>query len=286
MAVLVFTVTLMGACGPAPAVNENDLKILASTTFLADIAQNVTGDRAVVDSLLPFDADPHAYQAAPSDVRRIAESDLLILNGMGYEHFIEPLLENAGGERLIVEAASGLGQDGDDPHMWLDPNPVITYVENIRDGLIQVDPDGAEIYRANADSYITELKGLDSWIVDQVAQIPAEDRLLVTNHEALGYFAQRYGFKIVDTVLPSFSSEASASAQEIAATIDAVRATGARVIFLDEVENKDLAEQIASETGVKIVDDLHLESLTQGPPAGTYIEMMKHNVLQIVEGLR
>jgi ABC-type Zn uptake system ZnuABC Zn-binding protein ZnuA len=109
---------------------------------------------------------------------------------------------------------------------------------------------------------------------------------LVTNHEAMGYFAERYGFEIVDTILPSFSSEAGASAQEIAAAVDAIRASGAPAIFLGEVENPDLANQIAAETGVKVVDDLYLESLTDGPPAATYIDMMKHNVARIVEALK
>ncbi|HNM37688.1 MAG TPA: zinc ABC transporter substrate-binding protein, partial [Anaerolineales bacterium] len=109
---------------------------------------------------------------------------------------------------------------------------------------------------------------------------------LVTNHEALGYFAERYGFEVVDTILPSFSSEASASAQEIAAAVDAVKNSGAPAIFLGEVENADLANQIAAETGVKVVDTLYLESLTDGEPAATYIDMMKHNVTQIIEGLK
>ena len=301
---LTLALLLLTACGSAPQNSDNAVKVLASTSFLADIAQNVAGDRLQVDALLPLGADPHAYQAAPSDVAKITESDLLILNGVEYEHFIEPLLENAGGERLIVEATAGLEphqmeehadgaeastdveHEAGDPHMWLDPNLVITYVENIRNGLIKVDPAGADIYTANADAYIVQLKDLDAWIVEQVNTVPVARRLLVTNHEALGYFADRYGFKVVDTILPSFSSEAGASAQEIAASIESVRASGAPAIFLGEVENADLANQIAAETDVKVVADLHLESLTEGAPAATYIDMMKHNVSLIVEALK
>ncbi len=301
---LTLSALFLTGCGSAPQNSDNAVSVLASTSFLADIAQNVAGDRLTVDSLLPIGADPHAYQAAPSDVAKISESDLLILNGVEYEHFIESLLENAGGERIVVEATAGLEphpaeehadeaesgagheHEAGDPHMWLDPNLVITYVENIRDGLIQVDPDGAETYKANADAYIAELKELDVFIKEQVDTIPVERRLLVTNHEAMGYFAERYGFEIVDTILPSFSSEAGASAQEIVAAVEAVRSSGAPAIFLGEVENADLANQIASETGVKVVDDLYLESLTDGVPAPTYIEMMRHNVTSIVEGLK
>ena len=308
IATLTLSALFLTGCGSAPQSSDNAVRVLASATFLADIAQNVAGDRLTVDSLLPIGADPHAYQAAPSDVAKISESNLLILNGVEYEHFIEPLLENAGGERIIVEATAGLephpaeehanetesgtgheheaGDPQGDPHMWLDPNLVITYVENIRDGLIQVDPDGAEIYKANADGYIAQLKDLDAWIVEQVDTIPEERRLLVTNHEAVGYFAERYGFEVVGAVIPSLSTDAGTSAKEMSALIEQVKSSGAPAIFLGEVENADLANQIAEEAGVKVVDNLYLESLTDGEPAATYIDMMKHNVTSIVEGLK
>jgi ABC-type Zn uptake system ZnuABC Zn-binding protein ZnuA len=291
------TALFLTSCGSAPKSNDGGLKVLASTTFLADITQNIAGDRVKVDSLLPVGADPHAYQAAPSDVAKIAASNLLILNGVEYEHFIEPLLENAGGKRIIITATDGLtpnqmldeanaDQMVGDPHMWLDPTRVVKYVENIRDGLIKVDAEGAQTYKSNAEVYIAQLKDLDAWIVEQVNTIPAERRLLVTNHEATGYFAERYGFEIVGAVIPSLSTEAGTSAKEMAALIEQIKATGAPAIFLGEVENPDLANQIAEETGVKVVDDLHLESLTDGEPAATYIEMMKYNVSRIVDALK
>lgn len=302
--VLTLAALVLTGCGSAPQSADEGLRVLASTSFLADIAQNVAGNRLSVSSLLPVGVDPHAYQAAPSDVKKIAEGDVLILNGLEYEHFMETLLENAGGEPLVIEATAGLepltaehdtedtesaeghGHEASDPHMWLDPNLVITYVENIRDGLSKADPDGAESYQSNAEAYMDQLKDLDAWIAAQVQTVPVERRLLVTNHEALGYFAERYGFEIVDTILPSFSSEASASAQEIAAAVNAVKESGAPAIFLSEVENTKLAEQIAAETGVQVVATLHFESLTEGDPAATYIAMMKHNVTQIVNALK
>lgn len=300
---LTLAALLLAGCGSVPQNADNALNVLASTTFLADITQNVAGDRAQVVSLLPIGSDPHAYQATPADVVKISESTILILNGIEYEHFIKPLLENADGERLVIVASDGLEphlmekdagdehegeeeHEAGDPHMWLDPNLVITYVENIRDGLSQADPGGAEVYRSNAEAYIAQLKDLDSFIKSQVESIPAERRLLVTNHEALGYFAERYGFTIVDTILPSFSSEASASAQEVASAIEKIKLSGAPAIFLGEVENDSLAEQIASETDIKVVRDLYLETLTDGPPAATYIEMMKYNVTQIADALK
>ncbi|MDP1779064.1 MAG: metal ABC transporter substrate-binding protein, partial [Anaerolineales bacterium] len=195
-----------------------------------------------------------------------------------------------GGKGLVIEATDGLNRKSDygakDPHMWMDPNLVITYVKNIRAGLIQIDAEGAETYKTNADTYIAQLKELDAWIVEQVNTIPAERRLLVTNHEALGYFAERYGFEVVGAVIPSMSTDAGTSAKEMSTLIEQIKSAGAPAIFLGEVENSDLANQIAAETNAKVVDDLYLESLTAGAPAATYIDMMKHNVSRIVDALK
>ena len=281
---------LTGCGSPATDSGTTAPVILTSTTFLADIARNIAGERVEVDSLLPIGTDPHSYQPTPQDVAKITQSTLLIINGADYEHFLEPLLENAGGERTIIEASAGIGPkeeaQGVDPHLWLDPNNVILYVENIREGLTHFDPDGAAVYQSNADEYMRQLAELDAWIVVQVDQIPAEKRLLVTNHEALGYFAERYGFIVVGTVVESFSSDASPSAKQMADLIDQIKASGAPAIFLDAGDNTSLAQQIADETGVRVVTELHLESLTDGAPAATYLDMMKNNVMQIVNALK
>ena len=284
----------ISACGGnASPSRKADSAILTSTTFLADITRNIAGDRVVVESLLPIGADPHGYQPTPRDTAKIADSKLIITNGAEYEHFLEALLENAGGDREVVEASAGISlrsdaesEHGIDPHMWLDPNNVIVYVENIREALTHNDPDGAAVYQSNADVYIAELQNLNSWIVDQVSQIPEEKRLLVTNHEALGYFAQRYEFIIAGTIIESFSSGASPSAAQMAGLIEQIRTSGAPAIFLDASDNASLAGQIANETGVRVITDLHLESLTDGPPAATYIDMMKHNITLIVDALK
>lgn len=292
---LALAALLAAACRPAGAAPPAEDLVLASTTILADITRNVAGDRREVVSLLPAGADPHDFQAAPSDVRKVSASTVVVVNGLDYERFLGPLLENAGGQRLTITASQGLQPDRlpegtdatvPDPHMWLDPQRVITYVENIRDGLSEADPEGAAAYQANAEAYIAQLEQLDAWIAGQVASIPAERRLLVTNHEAMGYFAGRYGFRVVATVIPSVSTAAGASALELAAVIDQVRALGAPAIFTGSMENTGLARQIASETGAKVVDDLYLESLTDGPPAATYNDMMKYDVSRIVEALR
>ena len=281
------------SCRGQPASNAGTAAsvILTSTTILADVTRNITGDRLQVESILPIGADPHSYQATPQDIAKISESKLIIVNGAKYEQFLTPLLDNADGKATLIEASSGIpprtdAQHGVDPHMWLDPNLVINYVENIREALTHFDPAGEAVYKSNADAYIENLKTLDAWIVGQVNEIPAEKRLLVTNHEAFGYFAERYGLAVVGTVIESFSSEASPSARQLAALIDQIKSSQAPAIFLDASDNTALAQQIADETGVKVITDLHLESLTNGAPAATYIDMMEYNVTQIVNALK
>jgi ABC-type Zn uptake system ZnuABC Zn-binding protein ZnuA len=264
--------------------------VLTTTTILADVARNVAGDLLTVGSLLPTGADPHSYQPVPQDATKIDQSKVLIVHGGGYESFLDALLENGGGPDKLIEVSTGvrfLSNDQEtDPHVWLDPNNVIVYVDNIREGLTQYDPDGAEVYQANASAYIDQLTELDAWINGQVAQIEPQRRVLVTNHESLGYFAERYGFIVVGAVTPSFSSNAAPSAQQIADLIEQIKLYEAPAIFLDASDDPDLAKQIAAETGVKVISDLHLESLTDGGPAATYIDMMKDNVTKIVQALQ
>jgi ABC-type Zn uptake system ZnuABC Zn-binding protein ZnuA len=283
---------LVSGCGwQSASVAQNGAPlVLTSTTILADVTRSIAGDRLQVESLLPSGSDPHSYQPTPQDAARVSESKLIIINGAGYEQFLNSLLENTGGETTVVEASSGISRGEEagsiDPHMWLDPNNMIVYAENIREALIQLDPEGEAVYKSNADNYIAQLKALDMWIEEQTGQIAPDKRLLITNHESLGYFAKRYGFTVAGSVIKSFSSDASPSAQQLAALIDEIRASGAPAIFLDAADSATFAHQIASETGVKVITDLHLESLTDGPPADNYIDLMKYNVAQIVNALQ
>ncbi|HEX5809347.1 MAG TPA: zinc ABC transporter substrate-binding protein [Anaerolineales bacterium] len=284
---------VLSGCGGQPVSLEapGNVDVLTTSTILADITRNVAGDRFMVESFLPVGTDPHSYQPTPQDTAKLSQTEFIIVNGAGYEHFLEALLENAGGERMLIEASTGLDLQSDpehgvDPHLWLDPNNIIAYVKNIREGLTHFDPQGSKIYQSNADAYVAQLQELDAWIETQVTQIPPERRVLVTNHEALGYFAERYGFTIVGTIVESFSSDASPSAQQMAKLIDQIRQSEAPAIFLDASDNPALARQVATETGVRVVTDLHLESLTKGAPAGTYVDLMKYNVTKIVEALK
>jgi ABC-type Zn uptake system ZnuABC Zn-binding protein ZnuA len=305
----VFTGACQATPSATPQAGEAALKVLAVESFLADIAQNVAGGRLTVGELLPLGLDPHAFMPTPKDVARIADSNVLIVNGAGLEKWLANILENAGGQRLVIEASTGLTPrlrsaegivcappsqaagdehaNGGDPHFWLDPVLVIRYVENIRDGFSQADPQGKEDYARDAEAYIARLKELDAWIAAQVAQIPSERRLLVTNHESLGYFADRYGFKLIGAILPSFSTGASPSAGDLARLADCIKSSGAPAIFLESGANPQLADQLAQETGIRVVTELYSHSIT--PPGGNapdYIAMMKYNTQAIVDALK
>lgn len=307
--VLILIAALLAACQPAGQAAQTGgaqtaLKVVAAETFLADIAQNVAGDRVKIESLMPTGVDPHGFEPTPTDVAKIADSNVLIINGAGVEEFMANLLENAGGQRAVIEASAGLTlrvppagehaaehedehEHEGDPHFWLDPNNVIKYVENIRDGLSLADPEGAATYAANAAAYIAQLQELDRWIADRVKEVPEANRLLVTNHESFGYFADRYGFRIIGTVVPSVSSGSSPSAQQLAALIDHIKETGAKAIFLETGTNSQLAEQVAKETGSQVVTNLYSHSITEpGGPAPTYIDMLKSNTDAIVTALK
>jgi len=303
-ALLFIAMLLLNACQPAPAPEKQvqGLKVLATETFLADIAQNVAGKRLTVEALLPVGVDPHAFEPTPRDIARIAGCDLLIINGAGFEQWLEKTLVAAGGKHTVIEASAGLAsrtpREGEqavledehgasDPHFWLDPLNVVHYVENIRAALIQADPQGEEIYTQNAQAYIEQLKQLDAWIAAQVEQIPQDRRRIVTNHESFGYFADRYGFEIIGAVVPNVSSSAAPSAQQLARLVDSIRSANAPAIFLETGSNPQLANQIAQETGIKVVSNLYTHSISEaGGEAPTYLEMMRANTRKIVEALK
>jgi zinc/manganese transport system substrate-binding protein len=271
------------------------MQVLATETFLGDMAQNVAGSRIKVDVLLAPGVDPHEFQPTPQDAIQIEQSTVLVINGLGYETWLtNSLLQNASGASLVV-ASSGLTPLTDpsgehaqgDPHMWMNPLNAVHYVNNIRDGLSKADPAGSALYAANAEAYGGELKALDEWIRNQVAQIPPGRRLLVTNHDSLGYLADAYGLRLIGAVIPGISTDASTSAKEVASLIQSIKSSGAPAIFVDVSENSKLAEQIASESGAKVVTGLYIETLSSPDgPAPSYIKMMKYDVTLVVNALR
>lgn len=285
------------------AANDGQLQVVATTTILGDVFRQIGGAAIDLTVLLPAGIDPHTFQPAPQDMTALTQADLILINGAGLETFMDDFLENAPEQTQIVSVSQGIElhqiesdlvtdsnhddhEDGEfDPHVWFDPNNVIVWTENIEAALNELDSTNAGIYRSNAEAYRAELQELHHWIDEQVGQIPTDNRKLVTDHQVLGYFADRYGFDQVGAVIPSFSAGAEPSAQQVAALEDRIRELNVPAIFVGKTVNPELEQQIANDTGVQLIP-LYTGSLTEpGGEADTYIALMRYNVTAIVSAL-
>lgn len=296
---------LLAACSGAPAASSSKLKVVASTTIVGDVVAQVGGDLIELTVLFPPGADPHTFEPRPQDMAALSDAQVVVINGLDLEEALEPALE-ANVKGTIVHASEGIEvlafkdeehegeehegekhhHEGGDPHTWTDPNNVIIWTHNIAAALSKADPVNAKAYQANADAYVAALKELDGWIRAQVEQIPAERRKLVTDHRAFGYFVDEYGLEQVGALIGSFSTSAAPSAQELAALEDKIRQQSVPAVFVGKTVNPALAEQMAQDTGVKLVY-VYTGSLSEpGGEADTYIKFMRYNVNAIVEALK
>ncbi|HSB90784.1 MAG TPA: zinc ABC transporter substrate-binding protein [Anaerolineales bacterium] len=277
---------------PASLAAGDRLRVVATTTLVADAVRRVAGEDIDLTTLLQTGTDPHAYEPAPQDARALAQADVVFLNGFGLERFLEDRVLLAATTAPFVSLSEGIrplrlggGSGEEDPHVWLDPRNVVVWAENAGEALAKLDPIHAEAYRGRATEYRHELEALDQRLADRLDTIPPEARKLVTDHDTLGYFAARFGFTLVGAIVPSASSSADVSAREFAALEEAVRREGVRAVFNAAEVNPDLGRRLADDTGARFVP-LYLESLT-GPdgPAPTYVDLMEYDVKAIVQGL-
>ena len=303
MWILAFAGITLSACtSPAPKVEGQKLSVIATTTIVGDVVKQVAGENIELEVLLPPGSDPHAFEAKPADLAMIADADVVFANGAGLESFLEPLLQNAGGDAQLVSVSDGIEllkleeqHEGEpepeehgefDPHVWHDPRNVIVWTENIARALSENDPAHEDQYKQNAAQYVQLLEQLDVKIEQILQEIPAENRQLVTDHHVLGYFARRYGFEVIDSIIPGFSTLSSPSAQQLAALIDQIQQSNLRAIFVGVSMNPNFAEQIARDTGVKLVFVYTGALSVQGEPAATYLQMMEYNAQAIASALK
>lgn len=292
---LAVTLGLMGACGSEDNGGGGDkVQVVTSLALFKDMIDNVAGDRAEVTALVPGDADPHTYEPIPSQVAKVADADLVLINGLGLEATLEDLINNNVGDGVpVVEMTHGLAtlaeehegeghsHEGGNPHLWLNVQNAIGYVERIRDALIEVDPDGAETYRANATAYLDQLEALDAEVEAAIQSIPPEHRKLVTSHDAFPYLADRYGLEVVGVVIKSPGREPSAG--EIADLTDQISSQGVPTVFKEPEYSATILEQAAAAAGAE-VRTLLSHAFTND--ARSYVELMRYNAQQLVEGLR
>lgn len=280
---------------PATPRPEGPLRVVTSTAILADLTRQVGGERVDVSSILPANADPHDFEVQPGDLVKISEADLVIMHGLKLDAWIEPLIENAGGNAPVVVATTGIAtiaSDEDafsegDPHVWFDPQRTKQMVANIAQGLISIDPPGEPDYQARMKAYQANLDLLDAEIAKRIALIPPERRKLVTNHDSLAYFAERYGLTVVGTVIPGIDTRTEPSAKDISELVDRIKREGVPAIFTENTVSPRLAEALAEQAGVRVVASLYTDSLGEpGSGADTYIGMMEMDTRIIVEALR
>ncbi len=278
--------------GAAP-VQAKTLKAVASFTILADIVHVVGGNTVEVTSLVGPNGDPHTFEPTPDDARKLKAADIVFVNGLGLEGWIDRLIAASGYKGAAVSASDGvhsLTMDDDgkttiDPHAWNSAANGIVYVENVAKALALADPDDASTFQANAKAYEAKLLALDDKARTEVAAIPAGRRKILTTHDALGYFAKAYGVTILSPL--GISTEQQPSAAAMAALIRQIKTEHIQTYFLENSNDPRLIEQIANATGAREGGELYVESLSKPDgPASTYLTMFQHNLDLIVKAMR
>jgi ABC-type Zn uptake system ZnuABC Zn-binding protein ZnuA len=286
---------LLAACGTTaerPSTWPGSIRVVATTTVLADLVRQVGGSRVVVDSLVPKGGEVHTFDPRPSNSIKVAEAELVVTNGLGLDDWLARLATDAGTSAPIVRLAEGLPDttyiEGDtagteNPHLWLDVGNAERYVDRIAEALGRVSPADAGTFTVNAAAYRMRLASLDAWVRERIGSIPADHRAFVSFHDALPYFARAYGLRIAGVVVPAPGQEPSAG--EVASLVAAIREAGVTAVFSEAQFNPQLAEAIAAEAGATVVADLYTDSLGD-PPADSYEGIMRWDVERIVEALR
>lgn len=308
---LVGILVVLSSCSTAPTAANRT--VVVSFSVLGDIVENVVGDAATVKTFVGPDSDAHAYEPTPQDAVALEQATAVVTIGLGFEPWLDEIYAASGSKSPVIVSSAALkpikvdpsaaghaDEEGHaeeeahageaeelDPHVWHDAQNVITMVETIRDGLIAAMPDQAQTFRANSTRYIAELQQLDADIVTMVDSIPVERRKLVTNHDTFGYFAQRYGFVVVGTVLGVSTEGNDPSATEIVALTAAIRESAVPTIFIENMSNSSLIDNVAAEAGVTIAPALYTDALGSADSDGaTYLNMMRYNVTTMKTALQ
>lgn len=291
---------MSGVLAALPALGQQKTKVVASFSILADLVATVGGERIELATLVAADKDAHTYQPTAGDSRIVAAARVLVTNGLGFEPWADRLAGAAPfkGKRIVATAdvprdrhlsdrhhhGHSHGHGGSDPHMWQDVALARRYVAAIAKGLAEADPAGADGYRERTAAYDKRLADLDAWVREQIAAVPAAKRRVITGHDAFRYFARAYG--VTFRAPQGISTAQEASARDVANLIQQIRREGIRAIFIENMSNPKLVEQIAREAGGAVGPALYVDALSPpGGPADTYEKMFRHNVAALVAGM-
>lgn len=275
------------------ATSAAEVNAVASFSILGDMVARVGGDRVAVMTIAGPNADTHVYEPRPADAAALAGADVFVVNGLGFEGWMERLIEATGYAGPLVVASDGvrthtMDEDGEtitDPHAWQSLGNGLTYVANIAEGLCGADPAGCPGYEANAAAYSAEISALDAEVKAEIATVPEPLRKVITTHDAFGYFAEAYGVTFLAPEGVSTDSEASAA--DVARLIDQVRSEGVRALFIENMSDPRLIRQIADETGLVLGGELYADALSEtDQPAPTYLDMFRYNAKLLVPAMR
>lgn len=274
-----------------PALAKEKLRVVTTFTIIQDIAQNVAGDAAVVESITKPGAEIHDYQPTPRDIVKAQHADLILWNGMNLERWFQRFFEN------IKQVPAAVATEGitplpihegpyngnPNPHAWMSPSNALIYIENIRKALVQHDPDNAETYNRNAKAYAEKIAALDAPLRERLSRIPAAQRWLVTSEGAFSYLAKDY--QLQEVYLWPINADEQGSPQQVRRVIDTVRANHIPVVFSESTISDKPAKQVAKETGAQYGGVLYVDSLSAADgPVPTYIDLLNATVQTIAKG--
>ena len=291
---VVMVCTFIMSCSIAQA--EKPIKIVTSFSILGDMVNTIGGDRVAVTTLVNANGDVHSYEPTPAAAKSVSGADLVVVNGLGFEGWMDRLIKASGYKGRIVVASMGVKprtmKDGDksgqvitDPHAWQNIDNGKLYVDNIAQALISVDPTGATTYKNLAEAYTAKLTELSTWVKSEFSAIPEQKRRMITSHDAFGYFGGAYDIKILSPM--GFSTESEASAGGIKDLIRQIKKEKITAVFIENVTDPRMIEQIARESKVTVGGELYSDALSKPDgPAPTYIDMFKNNVTKIVAAMK
>lgn len=293
-AAVIALAVFVASCGNNEEKKGTDgkLRAVSTITIINDIVKNIGGDKVDAVSICGVGVDPHTYHPKPSDPRLVSECDIVFINGLGLEHWMEEMIRNAGGKQKVVTTTTGItpmtdekGFGDPDPHAWFNVEYVKTYARNIADGLISIDPENRNYYEQNLRDYGIRLDSLNEFARTEIVKIPENQRVLITSHDAFRYFGKAYGLEVKG--LQGISTEAKVRTEDFKSLIDLIKERQLKAVFVETSVNPKLLEQISSETGARVGGSLYSDSIgNEGTEEGTYIGAVKHNVNTIVNALK
>jgi len=283
---LLVGLTLLGCGRSNESSGGAELSVVATTTEVADLVRNVGGQRVEVEGILGPGADPHDYEPRPSDAVELTDAAVVFKSGGDLDEWLDDLIDSAGTGGEVVTLFDRVRRRGSDPHWWHDPRNAVLATEAIRDALIQADPDGRAAYEGSAARYNERLRTTDRQIESCVAELPPAKRKIVTTHDSLAYFAERYGVEVVGAVIPSLSTQAQPSVKDIGALVEQVEQEDVEAIFPEAALDDKLERAVSREAGAEVGEPLFTDSLgPEGTPASTYLGMMRENARRLALGM-